>query len=418
MFKRTANYLICMLLSVQLYGQGTDYKAVYMVDGAQEKEQYRSHVYLEAIEPRSCVTCVKGGAKLILTYMHMSKTSGASKDISTRNSGINSILLAIEGSRVYSEECEYNVHVENTDAVNCQGEGTFVDIIKGQFRMSRSMSSSIYAADGGRVRIVESEINASASSSEGMRTGRGGSIEANKLTGGTTGLVSPLFESKGSITASKCRLSADRWSMARIGGGYLELTNNELKSNGLCGFMFSNGREETGVLELTKNKLQISDGPLFIVDGADARITVDRNTIALKSKDLLVFESADEDSVLKPGSALLNVNHQELKGNIKVNRLSTLTVNLNKGAKLNSGINTDNVEGSHIDIVLNHGGQWLVREDSYVSSVSFETSVDKGVKQIKGKHTVYYDASNPANAPLGGQEFKTKGGGMLRPYNR
>ena len=39
MFKRTANYLICMLLSVQLYGQGTDYKAVYMVDGAQEKEK-------------------------------------------------------------------------------------------------------------------------------------------------------------------------------------------------------------------------------------------------------------------------------------------------------------------------------------------------------------------------------------------
>ena len=66
-------------------------------------------------------------------------------------------------------------------------------------------------------------------------------------------------------------------------------------------------------------------------------------------------------------------------------------------------------------MVLRSGSQWLVRQDSYISSLVFEKPVEKGVKQIKGNHTVFYDASNPANAPLGGREYKISGGGMLRP---
>ena len=416
MLKRIAFVIICLSVSILLYGQGLNYNAVYMVDGAQEKEQYRSHVYLESLEPGSNATCAKGGVKLTLTYVRMSKTSGTSKDLSVRDKGINSVLLAVEGSRVYSEECEFSSHVENADALSCMGEGTFVDVIKGQFRSTRSGCSSVYAADGGKVRITGGEFNVSASQCQVLRTAKGGTIEATKLTGGTSGLVSPLFDVKGTVVAQECRLSADRWSLARIGGGKLELVDNELKVNGLCGIICSKAEDGRANVELRKNKLQVSDGPLFMVDGGDVEITVDHNTINLKSKDLLVFESSsDNDSVIKPGCAILNINKQELKGDVKVNSLSTLTVNLNKGSKLNSAVNSENVTGSRIDMVLGSGSQWLVRQDSYISSLVFEKPVEKGVKQIKGKHTIYYDASNPANAPLGGREYRIGGGGMLKP---
>lgn len=416
MLKTVVCAVSALFLSVMMNGQGINYNAVYLVDGTKEKEQYRSHVYLESLEPGSNATCAKGGVNLILTYVRMSKTSGTSKDLSVRDLGINSVLLAIEGSRVYSEECEFSSHVENADAVSCMGQGTFVDIIKGQFRLTRSGCSSIYSADGGKVRISGAELNISASQCQGLRTAKGGTIEATKLTGGSSGLVSPLFDVRGTVIAQDCRLSADRWSLARIGGGKLELSNNELKANGLCGIICTDAEGEQAIVELRKNKLQVSDGPLFMVDGGNVEITVDNNSINLKSKDLLVFEnSSDNDSIIKPGCAILNVNKQELKGDIRVNGMSTLTVNLNKGSKLSGTVNSENIEGSHIDMVLRSGSQWLVRQDSYISSLVFEKPVEKGVKQIKGNHTVYYDASNPVNAPLGGREYKISGGGMLRP---
>ena len=40
--------------------------------------------------------------------------------------------------------------------------------------------------------------------------------------------------------------------------------------------------------------------------------------------------------------------------------------------------------------------------------------LEKGLKQLKGKHTIYYDPSDPANAQLEGKEYKT-GGGKLCP---
>ena len=413
---KTVFITLSLFLSVQLYGQSTNYNALYMVDGNQEQYQYRSHVYLESLEPGSNATCAKGGVDLVLTYVRMSKTSGTSKDPSVRDLGINSVLLAVEGSKVYSEECEYSSHVENADAVSCLGQGTFIDIVKGQFRLSRSGCSSIFAADGGRVRVTDAELSISASKCQGLRTENGGTIEATKLTGGTSSLVSPLFDVKGTVTAQKCRLSADRWSIARIGGGKLELVDNELKSNGLCGIICSKSDESKAVVELKKNKLQVSEGPLFMIDGADIEITVEGNSINLKSTDLLVFEnSPEDDSIMNPGCVILNVGKQKLKGDVTINAMSTLSINLNKGSKLNSAVNADNVADSHIDVVIKNGSQWEVCEDSYISSLVFEKPVEKGVKQIKGKHTVYYDSSNPANAPLGGREYKTGGGGMLKP---
>ena len=40
--------------------------------------------------------------------------------------------------------------------------------------------------------------------------------------------------------------------------------------------------------------------------------------------------------------------------------------------------------------------------------------LEKGLKQLKGKHVIYYDASNLINSYLEGKEYKT-GGGWLRP---
>ena len=54
------------------------------------------------------------------------------------------------------------------------------------------------------------------------------------------------------------------------------------------------------------------------------------------------------------------------------------------------------------------------KEEKQAKPAKAEQPVEKAVKSLKGKHTIYYDPSDPANAPLGGKEYKT-GGGRLCP---
>ena len=57
---------------------------------------------------------------------------------------------------------------------------------------------------------------------------------------------------------------------------------------------------------------------------------------------------------------------------------------------------------------------WTVKGESYLTSIEFTKSLKKGLKQLKGKHVIYYDPDDTRNASLGGREYKT-GGGKLCP---
>jgi hypothetical protein len=64
---------------------------------------------------------------------------------------------------------------------------------------------------------------------------------------------------------------------------------------------------------------------------------------------------------------------------------------------------------------LKKGAKWNLKGECYISSISFEQPLEKGLKQLKGKHVLYYDPE--VDTELGGKEYKT-GGGVLRPMKK
>ena len=114
------------------------------------------------------------------------------------------------------------------------------------------------------------------------------------------------------------------------------------------------------------------------------------------------------------GHATLEVEKQALSGDIFVDSISSLELKLNKGGKLNGQINDKENRCAVVNVHMGKGSSWTSKGESYVTSIVFEQPLAKGLKQLKGKHIIYYDPADPANAPLEGKEHKT-GGGVLRP---
>lgn len=399
-------------------GQAPGYRATWYVDGTEEKDAYRSHITLESLEPVSSVVYATNNVNLILTRMHLNKTSGISNEADRRQTGYNSAILADGGSKVRVEYCTVASHVAQADGLTASGEGTRIIIDDGTITINRGASAAVCAIHKGEVTLNKTDITTYSNQSPSFYSLDGGKVTVTEVKSLNAGQGSPAFFSSGEIFATKCLIEAAKWTIGSVDGGLLQLDDNELTAGGVSGFLVYGAKEkaEKSSLKLTKNKIQVPEGPLFLVTNVDeADIYVSGNSISSKSKELMSVRSDDWGiKGSNGGHAVLTVEKQSLTGDINVDSISSVTVQLKKGAKLSGSINEVENRCAEVRVKLSAGSSWSSKGDSFLTSVEFDQPLAKGLKQLKGKHTIYYDPSDPANAPLEGKEHKT-GGGKLCP---
>ena len=420
MFKRIFTVAWAVMTVSALFGQA-NYRATFYVDGAKEKEQNRSHTSLESVEPNASVVYATGGAELFLSHMRLSKTSGSISDSNHRETGRNSVILADDGSHVWMDFCDVNSHTQQADGISASGDGTLINMQKGTVNISRPGSAAVNATNKSKISVQELTVNVYSNQSPSFYAGNDGRVEITGATGESSGQASPLFyAAAGTVKAEKCRMHAAKWSVGCIDGGLLELTGNELKSNSLCGFLVHGAGDarSNGKLILNKNTLTVTDGPLIFVTNAGGEIQLSKNKISCKS-DEIISVKGDEWGIKNrnQGDAVINVLRQTLSGDIYVDSISTLTLNLEKGAKLNGCITGKESPRRDVNVSVKKGSTWTLKGDCYISSITFEQPLEKGLKQIKGKHVIYYDPDNALCRNLDGKEYKT-GGGKLVPIKK
>lgn len=419
MFKRFLTVFSAALLFASAYGQERSYPATYTVDGTVMDEDYRSHTSIESTYPGNSVAYATNGTKMRLTRAKINKTSGSVLDADRRQTGYNSAIMADKGSVVYVEFCTVTSHAGQADGISAKDEGTRVIVTEGSITTSHVQSSAANSLDGASVVLNETEVYTYDNSSPAFYANNGGRMELDKVTAELGGQGSAILYSQadGDIKAENCRLISSKWTIASVDGGKVSLNANELFSRGFAGFLLYGTVTNTGngMLELSKNSINVNEGPLFLVTNTTAQAYLTRNSIKHKGKDLMLVKFDDWGvKGQNGGHATLILEKQALKGNVTVDSISSLKVELRKGGKLSGCINGVENRCAKIDVVLKAGSQWSSKGDSFINTIVFEQPVAKGVKQLKGKHTIYYDANDPANAPLQGKEYKT-GGGKLVP---
>ena len=422
MNKRTLTLLSLVICPVLAMGQIDGYRATYYVDGNKENYQYRSSIQLESTNSNASTVYATNGVELILIDMAINKTMGASADEDRRLTGVNSAILADGGSNIHMEECDVKSNCECADGFSAVGEGTKANIYKGSIRMTRADGAAVNASQDASIRIEKTIIDTYSSHSPAFYAISNGSVDILGCTGKNSGQVSPLFySSNGNIKAQNCIMGTDRWSIGCVDEGLLDLTKNELKTKNLCGFLVYGAKEcqresrTWGKLILNNNRLEVSEGPLVFVTNSGGDIYLSRNKISC-SNDEIISIKADDWGIQGQnyGEAKVTLEKQSLKGDILVDDQSSLDLNLKKGSKFNGNITGPNSSKRTVKVYMGKGTKWSFKGDCYLTSISFEQPFEKGLKQIKGKHTIYYDSSDPANAALNGKEYKTSKG-VLKP---
>jgi len=409
--------LFALLTSAYALGQGADNRATYVVDGAVEKEQYRSHVPLESLGQGASVVYALNGVKLNLTKVRLNKTSGTVNDATHRETGLNAAILVEGGSKVAMEQCQVNSHTAMADGLTAKGQDTRVDVTEGEWQSSRNGSVLMNAVDGAVIKAVSPKVFTYSNQSPVFHTGVGGTLEVTDAVGESAGQASPLFYSSGDLVAQGCRMESSKWSIGNVDGGKLTLNKNVLTTKGFAGFLVYGNKysEREGLLELNKNQISVSEGPLFYVTNTTSEISVTNNKISLKGNDLMIVCADDWGQEGSNGGHItLSVQKQALSGMITVDSISSADIQLLKGGSIKGCMNPEENRCAKIHVFMGEGSTWSSRGDSYITSIVFNAPLKKGLKQLKGKHTIYYDPSDPANAYLEGKEYKT-GGGWLRP---
>ena len=185
--------------------------------------------------------------------------------------------------------------------------------------------------------------------------------------------------------------------------------------------LYNNGKSAenggTGNLEIKESTIAIAEGPMFYVTNTSVNVDLEEVKFGFaKDAPLAEVVAGDWGEAGKNGGKLvLNAEQQYLEGDIIVDAISTVKFDMGSKVTYKGAINP--TKQGKAAVVMENDSKWTLAADSYLETIEFEKSVEKGIKQISSKgHNIYYNPNNPANAALGGKTYPLKGGGSLLTY--
>jgi hypothetical protein len=206
------------------------------------------------------------------------------------------------------------------------------------------------------------------------------------------------------------------------GKNSITVSDSDLTGAGENGIMFyqsasGDAAKGTASLDATNCKLtSTSAGPFFYVTNTQAEATLSGNTLTYSSGILAQVSGNNLSNCGTPGenggNFTLNGVGQELSGDVTVDAISAFTLSLNDGSIYTGAVDRQNA-GQSVTVELDNNSSWTLTADSHVDALTDGKS-DLSNLQSSG-FTLYYNASNAANAWLNGRTIALPGGGSLTP---
>lgn len=330
----------------------------------------------------------------------VSKTGDSDGGDSTSFYGTNSAILAKAGATLNLKNIEVTTDATGANGVfsyggsattnNSSSDGTTVNISDSKITTTKDNSGGIMTTGGGIMNATNLTINTAGTSSAAIRTDHGGgTVSVNGGTYTTTGQGSPTIYSTADITVKKATLIAkasegiviEGKNSVTIEDTTLTDTNNKLNGQSttyknifLYQSMSGDASDGTATFTAKNSKITTNKGDSFYVTNTTATINLTNNTI-VNNDESGNFLRAQKDSWGNSGSnggaVTLNMTNQTASGNIVIDSISTLTMNLKEKSSFTGAINTKN-EAKSITLKLDKTSQIKLTGDSYVTSLEDE----------------------------------------------
>ncbi|MBQ9360042.1 MAG: hypothetical protein IJT96_03285 [Lachnospiraceae bacterium] len=318
--------------------------------------------------------------------------SGNASDEDADFYGINAGILANNGADLTLSDVTVNTDGAHANGVFSYGSGTSVTITDSAITTTGSNSGGLMTTGGASLTASNVTIDTSGNSSAAIRTDRGGgTVTADNIDATTSGVGSPAIYSTADITVSDSTLNADRSEAVVIEGGNSvtitdsSLTGNNSKLNGqstiatnvlIYQSMSGDASEGNSDFTMTGGSLTSKTGCMFHVTNVTTTISLTDVDLSYASdSDAFMVLSADSwgTSGKNGGNATVNLSNQEASGDITVDSVSSLVLNLTDSSSYTGAINSDKASSS-VKVTLEAGSTWTLTGDSYVTSLSGDTS--------------------------------------------
>lgn len=335
------------------------------------------------------------GATAELTNITVNKTEGSSSSADNGNFyGMNAGLLAQNGANVTIKNATVNTSVKNGNGVFSCGTGTTVNISDSTIRTTGDCSGGIQTTDGGTTNAANLDVETQGNSSAAIRSDRGGgTVDVKGGSYVTNGTGSPAVYSTADVSVSDATLIANNSEAVVVEGkNSVSLTDCNVTGNmtGTYGddsenihnimiYQSMSGDAEVGEANFTAEGgvITAKSGDMFYVTNTDCTISLKNVVFKLANEVFLRVEGNSSSrgwgkEGANGGDVVLDAADQEIDGQILVDDISTLKLNLTEGSGFTGCINPDGAEGT-VDVTLSKDSTWTLTGDSYVSSFTGST---------------------------------------------
>ena len=341
---------------------------------------------------------VTGDVNATLSNVTVNKTGDSEGGDSSNFYGNNSAILAKSGASLTLENIEVTTNANGANGVFCYGgsattnnsasDGTKINISNSKITTTGNNAGGIMTTGGGTMYATNLTINTAGTSSAAIRTDRGGgTVNVDGGTYTTTGQGSPAIYSTADITVKNSKLISKASEGVVIEGKNsviienCELTDDNTKLNGqsttyknIFLYQSMSGDAADGTAEFTAKNSTITTnkGDTLYVTNTTASIKLENNTIVNNDNTgnfLRVQKDSWGNSGSNGGNVTLTLIRQKTTGNIVIDSISVLSMNMEEESYFEGTINETN-EAKKIDLVLDSSSKIKLTGDSYVTSLT------------------------------------------------
>lgn len=340
---------------------------------------------------------VNGDIDAELSNIKVTKTGDSDSGDNTSFYGINSAILAKSKANLNLKNITVTTDAKGANGVFCYGgsattsntssDGTTITISDSNITTYKDNSGGIMTTGGGILNASNLTVNTYGTSSAAIRTDRGGGeVNVDGGTYTTTGQGSPTIYSTANVKVENAKLIATASEGIVVEGknsvtiNNCELTDSNTKLNGqsttyknIFLYQSMSGDADVGNSEFTANNSTITtnNGDSFYVTNTVSTINLSNNTI-INNDNTGNFLRIQKDSWGKTGSnggtVTLVMSNQKVTGNIVVDSISTLDMNMKEDSYYEGTINSDN-SAKKITLKLDNTSKLKLTGDSYITEL-------------------------------------------------
>ncbi len=348
------------------------------------------------------------GATVTLDSITVSKSAGASSNTEDGDFyGMNAALLATNGADVTITDSTIESSAQNGNGVFSYGEGTVVTISDSTITTTADNSGGIQTTGGATMNASNLTVDTSGSSAAAIRSDRGGGTV--NVDGGTyvsNGYNSPAVYSTAAITVANATLTANNSEALVIEGqNSITLTDCDVYGNmsdtqgtssdenvhNVMIYQSMSGDADVGTSEfsMTGGTLTGNNGDMFYITNTHAIVTLSGVEITTNETDGYTFNITGNSASRGWGTAGANgaqaeitLDDQVLEGDIRVDTVSTMTLDLTNGTEFTGTINIEDNEqdGTAVDdnavVTIDEDSTWVLTGDCTITSLENNGTIE------------------------------------------